>query len=748
MQGVGMRPYVFRIAKKLGLRGWVKNTTEGVIIEAEGRVKDICDLLTKLSNDELPNCVIRKIEKAELKYRGYKDFEIATSAMTPNNSTLVQPDMATCTDCTAEIFDPNNRRYLYPFTSCSVCGPRYSIIESMPYDRANTTMKNFSMCKECSIEYDDPSSRRFHTQTNCCAQCGPAVELWDSKGNPLFLKDEAIHKAILEIQNGRIVALKGLGGFHLITDAFNRDAVLKLRKRKKRKHKPFAMMFPTLGTVKLHCRVSKKEATLLTSNESPIVLLKNKSHEFPSEIAPDNPYLGIMLPYTPLHHIIMEELGTPVVATSGNISDEPICIDENEALERLGEIADLFLVHNRPIKRRVDDSVARVIMNKVTVIRSARGYSPHSVYIKNKVPDLLAVGGHLKNTFSVANGNYIHMSQHIGDLETLEAFNNFKDEIKSFEKLFDSNPKSITCDKHPGYMSTQYAETRNLPVIPVQHHYAHVLGCIAENKIEKTALGVCWDGTGYGDDKTIWGGEFLSVSDRSYNRVAHFRTFPLPGGEKAIKEPRRAAIGILYEIFGEEIFKMNDLKPTKTFSIQQLRILKSALSKKINTNTTSSAGRMFDAVSSILGLCHFNDFEGQAAMKMEFIAEAHKTEYKYNYSLNLCPDTDLSSIIIDWEQMIISIIDDLKAKTHAGIISAKFHNTLTDIIVSVANYFKLKNVVLTGGCFQNKYLLESAIIHLKKEGFRPYYNQMIPSNDGGLALGQIIGASYNMEQKE
>ncbi len=506
-------------------------------------------------------------------------------------------------------------------------------------------------------------------------------------------------------------------------------------------------MFPNLETARLHCRVSKREAALLTSNESPIVLLKKKSHKFPSEIAPDNPYLGIMLPYTPLHHIIIKELASPLVATSGNISDEPICIDEYEAQGRLSGIADLFLIHNRPIISRVDDSVARVIMNKATVIRSARGYSPHSIYSKIKMPPLLAVGGHLKNTFSVANGNYIHLSQHIGDLETLEAFTAFKNEIKSFEKLLGAYPKTIACDKHPAYLSTQYAETKNLPVIPVQHHYAHVLSCIEENRIHTPVLGICWDGTGYGDDSTIWGGEFLRVDNASYKRVAHFRTFLLPGGEKAIKEPRRAALGVLYEILGKSVFEIVDLLPLNTFSPEQLNILKSVFDKKINTNMTSSVGRMFDAVSSILGLYHINDFEGQAAMKLEFIAEDYKTQDKYYCTINICPDSDLSSIIIDWEQMIIGIMDDLKTKAPAGIISAKFHNTLVDIIVSVANHIKEKNIVLTGGCFQNKYLLENAVKTLKKEGFSPYWNKLIPPNDGGLAVGQLAAASYKLDKE-
>jgi hydrogenase maturation protein HypF len=453
-----------------------------------------------------------------------------------------------------------------------------------------------------------------------------------------------------------------------------------------------------------------------------------------------------MLPYTPLHHLLMVELGFPVVATSGNLSDEPICTDEQEALERLGGIADLFLVHNRPIERHVDDSIVRVILGREIVLRRARGYAPLPIHLKEPVPSLMAVGPHLKNTIAASVGDEVFISQHIGDLETSQAVDAFNRVNESFRSLYELEPSAVACDLHPDYISTQIARRNSIPVIAVQHHYAHVLSCMAENELDPPVLGVSWDGTGYGTNATVWGGEFLLVNDRGFRRAAHFRTFPLPGGDKAVKEPRRCAIGLLYEIYGDSLFTMSDLHPLRAFSPEKLKPIQSMLDRKINSPITSSAGRLFDAIASIMGLRQVMRFEGQAAMELEFATDG--TETSENYSVELIePDGDDAPLIFDWQQMTKEILEDVRGQIPTGIISAKFHNTLAEAIVAVANRLNEERIVLTGGCFQNKYLTERSIIRLREEGFRPYWHQRVPPNDGGIALGQIIAASLELAGK-
>jgi hydrogenase maturation protein HypF len=512
---------------------------------------------------------------------GYSTFEIRHSEDSGAKTALVLPDIATCPDCLREIFDPNNRRYLYPFTNCTNCGPRFSIIEALPYDRPNTTMKSFVMCLDCLAEYHHPANRRFHAQPNACARCGPRLELWDKEGLPLAAKHDALFDAVDALLRGMIVAVKGMGGFHLMVDATNAEAVRRLRQRKHREEKPFALMYPSLDAIKQHCDVSKLEERLLLSPESPIVLLKSKSPKsevqgsksevqspscrLASSVAPNNPYLGVMLPYTPLHHLLLHELGLPVVATSGNLSDEPICIDEHESLQRLGDIADIFLVHNRPIARHVDDSIVRVMMGRELVLRRARGYAPLPIHLQQPTSPVLAVGAHLKNTIALAAGQDIFVSQHLGDLETAPAYEAFQRVIGDFKKLYEVQPAVVVCDLHPEYLSTKFAKQyeatdrslesnkderasifqrpaspKKVEVVGVQHHFAHVAACMAENELEGPVLGVSWDGTGYGLDGTIWGGEFLCATP-TCSSVRRFRTFRLPGGERAIKEPRRIA---------------------------------------------------------------------------------------------------------------------------------------------------------------------------------------------------------------
>ena len=582
MQGVGFRPFVFRLAEELKLAGWVNNSPQGVFIEVEGPRATLENFLLRLETEKPPRSFIQSLESSWLDAVGFKKFEIRESETGGGKTALVMPDIATCPDCLREIFDPKNRRHRYPFTNCTNCGPRFSIIESLPYDRANTSMKQFAMCPQCQAEYDDPRNRRFHAQPNACPVCGPRLELLEcGVGSPLSKRehvralqasDDALLAAAKAIRAGKIVAVKGIGGFHLMVDARNEAAVKRLRERKHREEKPFALMFPSLESVKAVCEVSPLEERLLRSPEAPIVLLRRVKSQIQisnlklPEVAPGNPNLGVMLPSNPLHHLLMAELGFPVVATSGNLSDEPICTDEREALERLGGIADVFLVHNRPIVRHVDDSIVRVMLGREMVLRRARGYAPLPIHrlkrsLKSRTSDssncskpILAVGAHLKNSVALSVGNQVFISQHIGDLETEPANTAFRRVIADFEKLYDAKPEIIAADLHPDYLSTKFAKLtakrrsrgkrtvagRRPHVVGVQHHIAHVLSCMAENEIGPPALGVSWDGTGYGLDGTIWGGEFFQIADSKVERIAHLRPFRLPGGDKAVREPRRA----------------------------------------------------------------------------------------------------------------------------------------------------------------------------------------------------------------
>lgn len=759
VQGVGFRPFVYRLAKEIGLGGWVNNSTAGVFIEVEGTKQQLETFLWRLKTENPPRSQIQNIEINWRKATGFKTFKILPSTA-GKKTAIVLPDLATCPDCLQEIFDPNNRRYRYPFTNCTNCGPRYSIIEGLPYDRAYTTMKAFSICPSCETEYQNPSDRRFHAQPNACAQCGPKIELWDSMGKIIAQNYHAISVTAAAIRRGKILAVKGLGGFHLIVDAENEKAVNLLRQRKHRPDKPLAMMYPNLELIKKHCQVSKLEEKLLRSPEAPIVILKRRG-EWPYSfqenfvnaltincaIAPDNPYLGIMLPYTPLHHLLMAELGCAIVATSGNLANEPICIDEHEAIKRLNGIADLFLIHDRPISRPIDDSIARIIMGEETIIRRARGYAPLPISIltsKNSHPAILAVGAHLKNTIAIAIDHQIFLSQHIGDLQTPQAIDAFSQVIANFQKLYDFEPEIIACDRHPDYFSSQYAQNSGKKVIPVQHHYAHVLACMAENAIlGETVLGIAWDGSGYGLDGTIWGGEFLlipaieslnlTLGEKPFQRVAHLHPFPLPGGDLAIKEPRRSALGLLYEAFGDQLFSEKQFQPLlAAFSDKELAVLSKMLSNQINTPLTSSMGRLFDGIAAITNLCQIASFEGQAAMQLEFIIDRFLTEKSYPLIFQ--------NHKIDWRSMLLAILDDVTNKVSVDIISAKFHNTLVDAIISIAQQVKVEKIVLTGGCFQNKYLTEKAIAKLRTAGFHPYWHHRTPPNDGSIALGQAIAA--------
>lgn len=748
VQGVGFRPFVYRLANEMHLLGWVTNSTQGVVIEVEGAKECLDTFLLRIERDRPPRASIQSLESSYLDPTGFTAFTIQESDGSGPATAVVLPEIATCPDCLREVLDPSNRRYLYPFTNCTNCGPRFTIIEALPYDRLNTTMRRFTMCGECRREYEDPADRRFHAQPNACPVCGPQVALWNASGSVLSTRHEAVQQAADAIRWGKILALKGLGGFHLLVDARNQEAVLRLRKRKQREEKPLAVMVPSLEAAKTYGQVSALEERLLCSPESPIVLLARRpdppSDAIAPGVAPRNPYLGMMLPYTPLHHILLRELGFPVVATSGNLSDEPICTDEKDALSRLGGIADAFLVHDRPILRHVDDSIVRILMGRELVLRRARGYAPLPIHLTAPLPPTLAVGAHLKNTIAASVGTEVFVSQHIGDLETAQAFDAFQRVIGSFERLYGLHPKVVAADAHPDYLSTQFAGQMGLPIVRVQHHHAHVLSCMAENGLEGSCLGVAWDGTGYGLDGTVWGGEFLRPTATGFERVAHLRTFGLPGGERAVKEPRRSAIGLLYELYGDDLFAMDELAPVGVFSPKERQTLKGMLAKHINSPRTSAAGRLFDAVAAILALHLEAQFEGQAAMELEWALAGVATDDRYPIQIV----GDRFPLVVDWEPMVRQILADVQRDLPAGRIAAMFHNALVESILAVARRIGETRIILTGGCFQNRYLTERAVQRLRKEGFRPYWHQRIPPNDGGIALGQVVAAARATEDDQ
>lgn len=741
VQGVGFRPFIYRLAVEMELSGWVGNTAQGVIIEIEGPPPRVDWFVRRIHNEKPPHSLIQTCAISEIPVRHSTGFSIQSSDTQGTKSALLLPDLATCRDCCHELFDPFDRRYRYPFINCTHCGPRFSIIESLPYDRANTSMKPFTMCPECNKEYHDPLNRRFHAQPNACPACGPHLELWDDRGQTLSTRHDALLLAVDSIQHGKIVAVKGIGGFHLVCDARRNAIVHRLRTRKHREEKPFAMMLPSLDFVDEICRMSEFERSLLQSPESPIVLLKKKpSSPIAGAVAPGNPYWGVMLPYTPLHHLLMADLGIPVVATSGNLSDEPICIDEHEALVRLKGIADYFLIHDRPIVRHVDDSIVREMCGREMILRRARGYAPLPVDLKTDGPTVLAVGAHLKNTVALNVGTNCFISQHIGDLETEQAYLAFQEVITSFQTLYEAKPDWVVSDLHPDYLSTKYAHQLEVPLVQIQHHYAHVVSCMAENEITETVLGVAWDGTGYGEDQTIWGGEFLQCDYREFKRVAHFRPFPLPSGEQAIKHPKRTALGLLYEIMRDSLFEQDDLELLRSFQSDELTVMRRLLDQSIQCPMTSSVGRLFDAVASLMNMHQAVSFEGQAAMELENIIEPSDDVRFYPYTI--IDNPTVMKWVIDWEPMIQAILHEIQQGESNSTISTRFHNTLVEIIMSIAKRVGKKSVVLSGGCFQNKYLTEKTVARLIHDRFQPVWHRLVPPNDGGISLGQVVAATH------
>lgn len=751
VQGVGFRPFVYRQATALGLAGWVMNSREGVTIEVEGPSEPISALMASIEEVPPANAVISRLIAEPLALRGEKEFVIRPSADDGECTALALPDLATCDDCLRELFDPTDRRYRYPFTNCTCCGPRYSIIKSLPYDRARTSMRRFAMCEACRAEYEDPGDRRFHAEPNACPHCGPRLELWDGSGALRAKRDAALTEAAAALRIGAIVAMKGLGGFHLLVDAREDAAVRRMRERKQRPDKPFALMFPSLAQIAACCQVSAAEGRLLTGPQRPIVLLRRLTgtagdSTVACSAAPGNPYLGIMLPYTPLHHLLMRDLGFPVVATSGNLSDEPIVTDEREALSRLGRIADFFLVHDRPIVRPVDDSVVRMVAGREMLLRRARGYAPTAIPVPDLTPGIVALGGHQKATVAVTAGDAVVLSPHIGDLESSEGRDAYARAMEGLVQLHAVQTRLVARDLHPDYHSSHVAEHLGAPRAAVQHHLAHVAACMTEHGLRPPLLGVAWDGTGYGPDGTVWGGEFLHITNEGFRRIAHLRQFRLAGAAAAVREPWRSALGILYALFGPRAFDLDDLASVRMVSGQRRRILRTMLERATNAPLTSSAGRLFDAAASLIGLRQRTSYEGQAAAELEWAADEGLPPRRYNCTVREATGGTATGWIVDWEPAMRSLITDVRCGATPAAISAAFHRGLAASIAEVAARVHERQVVLTGGCFQNACLSEATIATLEHAGFSVYWHQRIPPNDGGLALGQAFWANKLVRQ--
>ena len=744
VQGIGFRPFIYNLAQKHSIRGWVLNNEKGVLIDAESEdgnldrfIQDIPELAPPLA----------RIESFDVKYLeplGYSTFEIRKSEEAQEKFVLISPDVATCDQCLSELSSPKNFRYRYPFINCTLCGPRFTIIRDIPYDRHRTTMAPFVMCPVCQKEYEDPSDRRFHAQPNACSACGPSLHLEDTEGKEV--PGDPIVKTLDLLSKGRIIAIKGLGGFHLACDARNRDAVSSLRSRKFREDKPFAVMCQNLEEVKEHCEVNKEEGKLLLSVERPIVILRRKENSpVTNAVAPYQDTLGVMLPYSPLHHLLLNSPLKTLVMTSGNVSDEPISYRNKEAIRRLSKIADYFLFHNREIHMRCDDSVTRIFEGQPYILRRSRGYVPSPIKLSFPLEMILACGGELKNTFCLTRGQYAFMSHHIGDLENLETLTSFEEGIEHFKRLFYIEPKAVTYDLHPDYLSTQYAlSIPDIPRMGVQHHHAHIVSAMAENGMEGDVIGVALDGTGFGLDGTIWGGEFIRSNLRDFDRLAHLKKVPMPGGSMAIKEPWRMAMVYLSEAFGDETTKLK-IDLIRRIDPQKWDVLKRAIEKKINTPLTSSMGRFFDAVSSLLSVRDEARYEGQAAIELEMIAD-HGIKEEYPFHIQ----KDEKPMVVDSQEMIRGIVRDLIDGAPNSEISGKFHRTIARLIVetceTIRSKEKLNRVVLSGGVFQNIFLLSLVTEGLKRSAFDVYTHHLVPTNDGGISLGQAVIAHMRLFQ--
>ena len=738
VQGVGFRPFVYNLAHQYGLKGEVANTASGVSIRIEGSPEDIRAFETELTTKSPPLAHLVEISAHAESIKPFAEFRIVKSKGQTQMATLISPDVSICDDCRQELFDPKDRRYQYPFINCTNCGPRYTIIDDIPYDRPKTSMRHFKMCAACQAEYDDPTNRRFHAQPNACEQCGPHVSFHDHRCKPITT-DNPIEAAADCIRQGQIVAVKGLGGYHLVVDALNSEAVLRLRKRKLREEKPFAIMSADLESIREYALVRPEEETLLTSIQRPIVLLQKKNPNPISEaVAPGNKYWGVMLPYTPLHYLLFEHQFAALVMTSANLSEEPIAIDNDDAFERLADIADYFLIHNRDIYLRSDDSILKHTAGRRRYIRRSRGFVPIPIFLNQTVPAILACGAELKNTICLTKGDKAFLSQHIGDLENMATLDFFKLTVAHLARILEIQPELIACDMHPDYLSTRFAkEQAQTGIIEVQHHHAHIISCMAEHKLEGAVIGLAFDGTGYGTDGTIWGGEVLVAEATQFERVAHLAQVPMPGSSAAIKEPWRMALSYLRATFGENLPEL-DLPLLKQIEPQKISIIVQMIEKGVNCPQTSSLGRLFDAVAAITGIRQRVNFEGQAAMELEMLAEdSSKAIYDIQW-------TSRAPIKILPQPIIRGVVQDIQNGMSPADISIKFHQTLIvlfgEICGTVRRDHDLNRVVLSGGCFQNSLLLKGLIGQLEAHHFEVYAHQQVPANDGGIALGQAMVA--------
>lgn len=766
VQGVGFRPFVHRLARRLGLGGWVANTAEGVLVEVEGASPLLDSFLQCLRAEAPVQARIDRLAAHRVPGLGEEAFSIRASLPGERARLMVPPDLATCADCARELTDPGDRRFRYPFITCTQCGPRFSLVTDVPYDRAGTTMAGFRLCPACRAEYGNETDRRFHAEPIACPACGPRLALWNEQGAVVALGEDALRQACALVQSGGVLAVKGLGGFQLWADAGLESAVERLRVRKRRPHKPFAVLFPSLDAVREACAVSPEEARVLLAPEAPIVLLRRlPGAALAQAVAPGNPYVGALLPSTPLHHVLAGELRRPVVATSGNRSEEPIVTDEREALVRLAGIADAWLVHDRPIARPVDDSVVRVAAGEVQILRRARGFVPLPIRLSDGVlqgsplAPILALGGQLKNTVALACDDRVVLSQHLGDLSTIEADAAFRRAVDDLQRLLGVRAQVLACDLHPDYRSSLYArelaQSLSLPLVPVQHHHAHVAACMAEHGLDGCVLGVAWDGSGYGPDGTIWGGEFLVAGYDDFRRMAHLLPFRLPGGEQAVREPRRAALSLLWETFGDAASRL-DLPPLRSLGAS-LDALAGMLVRGVSAPVTTSLGRLFDAVASLTDCCQVASFEGQAAMALQYAAEqgastesslGETDEEAYPIPLRRHETSGVEPArwVADWRPLVRAVVEDVTRRTGPACIGYRFHVALADLIGRLAEAAAVPRVVLTGGCFQNGLLERLARRRLERAGFIVYTHRLVPPNDGGLALGQAVVAGRRYAQ--
>jgi len=742
VQGVGFRPFVFRLAARHRLGGWVRNTPAGVLLEAEGADEDLDRFLRALSPEAPPLAVVSALRTSRLPPLGETSFRILPSEG-GENLIQVAPDGDVCDDCLRELFEPSNRRYRYPFINCTNCGPRFSIVTGVPYDRPKTTMAPFPLCEPCRREYDDPSDRRFHAQPIACPACGPRLRLVDPGGRDLSDPgDAALAAAVALLREGRIVAVKGLGGYHLAADPFDDATVATLRARKGRDEKPFALMSPTLAGVRQLARCDELEARLLAGVERPIVLLPKRAGGGLSPlVAPSNGYLGMMLPSTPLHHLLLAEFRA-LIMTSGNVTDEPIAHRDEEALARLGGIADALLAHDRAISNRTDDSVIRVFQGSPLFLRRSRGWVPRAVTLPFPVEGVLAVGGELKNAVCLTRGDRAFLGPHVGDLANEETQRSLSETTAHLAAILEIAPKVVAHDLHPDYLSTRFAEAwGDARKIPVQHHHAHMASCMAENRLEGEVIGVVFDGTGFGTDGAIWGGEFLLGSYASFRRRGHFREVRLPGGDAAAREPFRMAIAHLHDCRGDRLFDLA-LPCLERVSATERRLYSAMLTLGINSPLTSSCGRLFDAVAALLDLRQVNSYEGQAAIELEGLAEGFAPSGRYPWEVA----ADGGGHLLDFRPTIEAILAELTAGQARARIARRFHDTLAAAAADVCDRIRREDgtdrVVLSGGVFQNKLLTEGLHALLTSRGFRVYTHRLVPPNDGGLSLGQAAVAGF------